>query len=455
MGEMGTSPLTFTGISKYSDDFQTILSRAVSIAALPLKDLQNQQADVLQKEVAATNLQAAIGDLAGAFASLGKVGASKALGATSSDTSKVYVVSSNADAPATYTISDITSVAKVASETSVSGYADPAASPVSANGHLTLTVGSTHYSLTLPEGKNNLQGLRDAINASGAPISATILTTSTGATPNYLSVSANASGETALTLVDEDGSEQPPELLTALNQGSNATFKLNGVLVSKSSNSINDVVPGVSFNIAATAPGESVTISVASDRGRLSSALQGLVSKYNTAVKQVDSQIGPNAGLLSGDPLISQTSDIFRQFSSFSGTKSIKSLADVGLQFSQTGELKFDQDTFNKLSDTQIGDALEFVSLGTGLGGFQSKLEQISDPVSGLIQIAQDQYTKTDHRLTGQIADLLDRITAMQTRMSDQLHTADALLATLDSQQSVLSATLQSLSFTLYGKQQQ
>lgn len=36
---MGLTPLAFTGISSFSQDFQTILKRAVDIAALPAKML--------------------------------------------------------------------------------------------------------------------------------------------------------------------------------------------------------------------------------------------------------------------------------------------------------------------------------------------------------------------------------------------------------------------------------
>jgi hypothetical protein len=41
------SPLTFTGVSSFSNDFQTILNRAVAIAQLPITALQNHQSDLL------------------------------------------------------------------------------------------------------------------------------------------------------------------------------------------------------------------------------------------------------------------------------------------------------------------------------------------------------------------------------------------------------------------------
>ncbi|HBY64481.1 MAG TPA: hypothetical protein DEH78_32070, partial [Solibacterales bacterium] len=45
------TPLVFTGISSYSQDFQAIMERAVSIASIPLKSMQNEQTDVLQKKM--------------------------------------------------------------------------------------------------------------------------------------------------------------------------------------------------------------------------------------------------------------------------------------------------------------------------------------------------------------------------------------------------------------------
>ena len=46
---MSLTPLTFTGVSTYSRDFQTILNRATQIASLPIQQLQNQQKDLLHR----------------------------------------------------------------------------------------------------------------------------------------------------------------------------------------------------------------------------------------------------------------------------------------------------------------------------------------------------------------------------------------------------------------------
>src|SRR5260370_36521292 len=73
MGSTGS--LTFPGISSYSSDLQTILQRAVSIAQLPVKSLQNHQTDNLNKKAALVALNPAVANLGAAVAALGSLAA--------------------------------------------------------------------------------------------------------------------------------------------------------------------------------------------------------------------------------------------------------------------------------------------------------------------------------------------------------------------------------------------
>src|SRR5579864_938275 len=189
---MSTSPLVFTGVSTFSSDFQTILTREQAIAQLPIKALQNKQTDNLSKKQALVTLDPVIASLGSAVAALGLIAANQSLAASSSDSSTVSVVNTGATTPATYTVSNISSLATPASETSLSGYADSTTVPVSTAGQnkVDLVVGSNTYHLDLT-GNNNLVGLRDAINNAGAGVTASILTTGAN---NYLSLSASALG---------------------------------------------------------------------------------------------------------------------------------------------------------------------------------------------------------------------------------------------------------------------
>lgn len=444
------TPLTINGVSKYSSDMQAILNRAVQIAQIPITFLQNHDSTVLQQESLLSGIGSAVSTFGDSLTALGTIAQSQALSATSSNTSAVTATATGATSPGTYTIDSVTSVAAAASERTNASFADSTSTPVSSTGTLNLVVGSNNYKFTLTN--NSLVGLRDQINSLGAGVNASILTTSKG---NYLSISANATGATTLKLFDDpDGANT--NLLTNTNQGSNAVFSLNGIPISQPGNVVNDVVPGVTFTIAGQSSSPT-TVTLASDATQLSGALQTFVDSYNALTTQVQGQVGPAGGLLSGDTIIGQLQDLQRQITSYTGTTgSIKSLADLGIEFSSTGVASFNQTTFSQLSSTQISDAFSFIgSATTGLAGFAQQVNGFTDPVSGLIADEQTGLSNTDKDLQSQIATLQDRANLMQSNLQLQLATADAGLADLESQQNTLTASLQGLSLVLYGQNPQ
>ena len=451
---MSLSPLSFTGVSQFSADFQSILNRAVSIASLPVKTLQNQQQDLLSQKLLVSNLSSAVATLATTVSTLGSTAAQKALAASSSDTSIVTATNVNSASAAVYTLTNITSVARAAAETSLSGYANSTTAPVSSTGVVKLTVGNEDFTIDISS-SNNLTSLRDTINSLGAGVTATVLTTGTGANPYYLSLTADTTGATTLELRDDpDGANT--NLLTSLNQGANTEFQLNGVAVSKTTTYINDVVPGVTFTIGGTtAVDESVTVTIASNRSQLETALESFVSNYNILREQINAQVGSGAGLLSGDYLIREVQGRLRSLTSYSGngSGSIAGLADLGIEFDQAGVASFNATTFEALSDSSLADAFDFLgSTQTGFGGLASTLTDISDAVTGMATIQIDKYDETERRLGEQITVMIERISDMQSSLNQKLQIADALLSSLESQQNVLDASIQSLNFSLYGK---
>jgi len=182
---MGTTSsigsLYFTGISQYSSDFQSILTRSQQIAQLPITALQNQQTDNQNKSQALDTLDPVVADVGSAVASLGTLAANGGLAASSSNNTLASAVTTGTAAAGSYTISDIKSLASAASEMSLTGYANTSTSPVSASGVVNLVAGSKTYQLNISK-NNNLTGLVNAINSSGANVTASILTTGTGAT---------------------------------------------------------------------------------------------------------------------------------------------------------------------------------------------------------------------------------------------------------------------------------
>jgi flagellar hook-associated protein 2 len=465
---VGITPLTFTGVSSFSNDFQTILTRAVSIAQLPITALQNQDSDVLAEKTLAASLQSAVSDLATSVTNLGSIGSSQGMTGTSSDTTKVVVNSTTATTPASYAITDISSLASAASASTVTGYADASTATVSASGTMQLQINGVAVgsSITLDADQNNLDGLANAINGLNAGVTASVISTGTGATPYYLSISANSTGLNAISLVEDPNGANGGPTPVALNStpGSNADFYVNGAHITSPTNDISNVISGMDFTLTGTTAvtDPAVTLSTAQDSTQISTGLQDFVAKYNAVASLLNAQIGPAAGLLSGNSLIYGVQSALRGLVNFNGTGAIKSLSDIGIELDSSGVMSFNQTTtdpsqhiaFDSLTSAQIAGAFSFLgSATTGLGALASSLTQYSDPVSGAIQSQEDQFTATDTRLNDQIATMTAQVNDMQAALSAQLQAADAQIAQMQSQQQLLTATLQGLNFASYGYQ--
>ncbi len=330
------------------------------------------------------------------------------------------------------------------------GFATRGATAVSADGAMQLVVGGVAYALDLT-GANHLDGLRAAIDASGAGVTAAVI--DTGAAVDRYRLSITAPGGQTVEL-RETADEPATNILTAAHLGADASFKLNGLPVTKAGNTVSGVIPGVTLNLlGVTGPGQEITISLASDRGALAAELGAFVSAYNRVAEAVNAQIGKDAGLLSGDPIIRQVQSQLRALTAYSTGGEIASLFDLGIELDSAGRMSLNRDVFDSLSNFQIAAAFEFLGSATsGLGAFSQSFAQISDPVSGFIRIQTARYDEADARLEQQISELTGRVNTMQAGLLARIQQADSLLASLESQRSMLNASLESLNMVLYGR---
>lgn len=195
---------------------------------------------------------------------------------------------------------------------------------------------------TLTEATNSLNGLRDAINASGVGVTAQVVNTGKGPRPYQLVVSAKdtGTGVTAgrVTLADitqatsggqagaavnalgiTAGAVNDPVAPTAILgglgsdvSGANATdarFTLNGIALVRDTNVVKDAVDGMTFTLKQGAQTDTTTLTVATDKTGLTTALQDFITKYNallaayrtasTSTKNSDGSI--NQAPLAGD----------------------------------------------------------------------------------------------------------------------------------------------------------
>lgn len=115
----------------------------------------------------------------------------------------------------------------------------------------------------------------------------------------------------------------------------------------------------------------------------------------------------------------------------------MQSLADLGLTFSSTGQLSFDQTTFDTAETANPSAVATFLGSATG-GGF---VENATNILNGLLSTTNGVFTETQNSLESQylndnneITDTQSRITTMQNNLTAQMSQADSTIASLESQ---------------------
>jgi flagellar hook-associated protein 2 len=436
---MGAPPISFVGISKFSENFQTILERTFTVANLPVKNLESDRSLIGDRKSELGKLATDLRALRDVFASLGTLGAAGLTNVSTSDANVALGSSTGSPAPIELDV-EVTSQATKARETALTGLGDSDATPLAADGIYKLTLGGTTTTIDLSasaEYDNTLAGLRDALNAGDYGVEASILNLSDDPeAPDYrLSIAAESTGAQTLKLT----TSADADLLTTENQGTNAVFTVNGVAVTNSGNTIEDFAPGLSLTIVG--PGEAA-IQVGDDSSTLKVRLTEFAEKYNAVVSRVHAHIGEAAGVLSGDILIREAQAALRAITGFSGvTENVRAIAELGLELDDQGALSFDASRFDQLALSDFEAIREFVgSTTTGFAGnAYGRLGDLADPVTGRIHTAIGFLEESDLRLAGEIMQLEERIDLAIANLEERFGAADTLLAQLESQQSLLA----------------
>ena len=386
-------------------DINSIVSQLMSVERRPLSKLDQQEASYQAKLSAYGSIKGAIAGFQTALLGLNNAGVYQSLKATASDTTVFSASATSTAVAGTYSL-EVTSLTQAqklvaAGQTSstaaigagaattvtfdfgtISGTLDPLTGIYDPGATFTGN-GNPSKSITIDSSNNSLQGIRDAINTAGVGVTATIVNDGSG-TPYRLALSSNSSGAsnslriavavggdasvTSLLAHDPTGTQNLSETVTA----SNASFKVNGIPVTKTSNTITDVIEGVTLNLSkvTTSP---VTLTVARDTSTVSSSISGFVKAYNDIVATLKNSSGYNAetkqgGILLGDSTVRNLQNQLRNMLNTAVTGasgSLTRLADVGVNFQKDGTLAINQ---TKLNDAINNHFSDIASLFTSVG---------------------------------------------------------------------------------------
>ena len=291
----------------------------------------------------------------------------KAFSASSSNENIGVSVDATEASRGSYSV-EVTSLASAQALASRAVFEDRDSTSVG-QGTLELSVGDKNTSIAIDNSNDSLQGLANAINDSGAGVSAGVIDTGSGfqlvlsadETGTANAVSLSVSGDSGGTDTDDQGLSRFA-FNTDMDAGagleetiaaSDAVMSINGVSVTRSTNTFENVIDGLTFDISNTGTS---SIKVEQDLGAVADRVQGFVDKFNGLQSTIDSLAGFDAesgqgSLLTGDSTVrniqNQLRSILSRVVPGMENASVRSLADVGITTNaESGGLEFDRTKF-------------------------------------------------------------------------------------------------------------
>lgn len=370
-------------------DVSSIVSQLMAMERRPLAVLDSKEAKYQAQLTAYGSLKGALSSFQSTVAALATPTKFSAVKASLGDTTVATLSASSAATPGSYSIEvqtlaqahKLKSAAFATTSTTVGSGTLTIQFGTYSGGTFTLNSDKATQAITIDSSNSSLAGVRDAINAANAGVSASILNDGSG---NRLVIASRDSGVAnalKITVADDDltntdnvglsqlaydASTGGTTNLTQTVAAQNATVVIDGITVSKASNALSDAIEGVTLTLLKTNTGNATTLTVTRDTAGIQAAVESFVKAYNdlnktvTGLSKYDAAT-KRASTLTGDATVRSVQTQLRGlFNTTLSTASggLTSLSDIGITFQTDGTLKFDS---SKLS-TILGDSTKDVS---------------------------------------------------------------------------------------------
>ncbi|MGH9581336.1 MAG: flagellar filament capping protein FliD [Bryobacteraceae bacterium] len=431
MGSVSSSSQLFTGGSAFSAQLAQVIQTAVAQASAPITQLQSQQTAFTGQQSELSTLTSKFQSLQTAIDSINAATGTGAYAATSSDGTVAQASTSAGVMAGSYsvTVGSLGSETNTMSGSGLTLVTDPFSGNIDSSSTYTLAVNGQNYQIT--DSGGTLNGLAEAINASGANVEATVVNVGSPSSPDYrLSVQSNEYAPDTIQVTDSGNTQ----LLNTLTTGSYVTYQVNGqpsTPVNATTRTVT-ISPGlaVTFTGAGTAD-----IAVAQNATGISAALNSFVSAYNSAAQELTKNRGQNGGALSGDSVVYELQGALRNVVNYiAPSGNVNGLAGIGLSFDLNGNLQFDQTTFNQAS---ASDVLSFFGSETG-GGFlqnaESLMTSVTDATTGVLPQATQSITSEMSDIAAKISGDQSNVSQLQQTLTQQMAAADAAISSLEQQ---------------------
>ncbi|WP_417834142.1 flagellar filament capping protein FliD [Thalassospira xiamenensis] len=300
---------------------------------------------------------------------------------TASDVLGVLVEDEAAVGSYTIEIKQMATAHKLGGDT----YAD-ASSAAGLSGTLNLVAGDDYTATDIEISDDmSLDDIADAINdqSSATGVRASVLQVSddeymlvlsaidTGQEITFDTDGTDTTLAASLGFVNDDGG-YANELVAA----DQAIFSVDGVEVTRSSNTVDDVIDGVTLYLYAEEEGTEITLEIDEDASSVYDAIEAFVDAYNELRSFVITNQSYEAGqgadedaVLFGDSLLSSVvSSVYDTLSFTEDSETYASLSSIGITFDESNYLVIDSETLEDALVSNFDEVADLFSLSTDTG---------------------------------------------------------------------------------------
>ena len=401
------------------------------------------KADTLTAQISdVSSIKSSITDFASALASLAK-GGTLATQAVSSDTASLGVTTSaGAKLSGLSKSISINALASAQVSSTKSAYSS---TDSLGTGSLSIKVGSKDaVSIDIASGDSTPAALAAKINAANAGVKASVITDSSGNA--YLSFTGASGKDNSFTITATEGDTAGLSRLnvgndatgtTTSSTAANASITMDGVTVERASNTVNDLVDGVTMTLSAVMS-KAVSLTGSTPTSALSTVVSNFVSTFNDNMTALNKAIDPITGDLRSDPAARSLAQSLRGLTT---TKLVpgsdagpQTLADLGVRTEKDGTLTVDSTVLSQAL-SKYPDAVEkmFQASGDNIIGLSARMNTVQMSTTSSVY----GLTASYNNLTQQQSDNSDA----QAKLEDSRKTAtDTMTARFASMNSRVSA---------------
>ncbi len=450
--------ITFGGLVT-GIDTTSIVTQLMNLERAPERLLQAQQKKNTDKISAYQKIEDALTSLQNLAKGFNTAATFSSLKTTVANSSVLSATADNTAMAGSHTV-QVVSLAK--SQRQVTAGVASSTDLLFGTGTFTIDGGAP---ITIAAGQNSLKGIADAINASGAKVSASIINDGT----NYRMVINGT--DTVNHNFDFTGLGAGPVLLGAgdptYQDAAQAQLVVDGVNITKPTNTVTDAIQGVTLNLMTE--GVSTTVSVAIDTDAVTKKINDFVAAYNNVNSLISAQLKydpatKSAGTLSGDSALRTIQSQLKSLltTSVSGaTGSYNTLAQIGIKSdSKTGALSVESAKLSKVLSEDYANVVDYFthngsSLNTTLPRNQYGIAQqfslvidtmvkpyVAGTTSGLLESRKNWLTTANSRIDDQIAAMEIRFEKMQTNLLNQYNRMETTVSKLQTQGNMLLNSL-------------